>query len=223
MGIRRKIFDIISSKAFDWAIAIIITANIVTLALPYDDAPASFMNTLSIFNYIFTSLFVLEMILKIIGLDFRRYWSSGWNKFDAFVVMTSLIDIALNLFASGIPKSLNYIPQVAKCFRILRCFKLLRRFKGLMKILNVLYLSLPGVMTAFSLLFLSFFIFAILANHLFQNTEAGYYGTLDQVTNFENFCNSFMTLWRASTGENYYLIMYDLMYPTTCLVEGGCG
>ena len=43
----------------------------------------------------FTVIFALEAILKIIALAPKNYFSQKWNVFDIIVVILSLIDLAL--------------------------------------------------------------------------------------------------------------------------------
>ena len=51
---------------------------------------------MEIINLIFTAIFALEAFLKIIALGFSNYIKNNWNKFDFFVVVSSLIDIILS-------------------------------------------------------------------------------------------------------------------------------
>ena len=39
--------------------------------------------TLLIIDTVFTLLFLLEALVKIYAIGFSRYWSEGWNRFDA--------------------------------------------------------------------------------------------------------------------------------------------
>ena len=49
---------------------------------------------MKITNYIFTAIFIVEAILKIIALGWS-YFGTSWNKFDFFVVISSILDILL--------------------------------------------------------------------------------------------------------------------------------
>jgi hypothetical protein len=46
-------------------------------------------------NTAFSSLFALEMVLKIIALGPWTYISDAWNAFDFLVVVISLVELAL--------------------------------------------------------------------------------------------------------------------------------
>ena len=66
------------------------------------------------------------------------------------------------------------------------------------------------MLNVLSLLFLLFLILAILATSLFKDILTGRILNSDTV-NFRNFGNSFLMMFRMSTGEDWHLIMYDCM------------
>ena len=47
-------------------------------------------------NYIFTTIFIIEASLKIFVFGWA-YFKTSWNKFDFFVVISSILDIILTL------------------------------------------------------------------------------------------------------------------------------
>ena len=49
---------------------------------------------LKVSNYFFTAVFFVEACLKIYVYR-SHYLKTGWNKFDFFVVVSSLIDLTL--------------------------------------------------------------------------------------------------------------------------------
>jgi len=52
--------------------------------------------------------------------------------------------------------------------------------------------------------------FAISGTNLFKSIDSGM--SLDnQYSNFKNFGNSFLMVFRMSTGEDWHLVMYDCM------------
>lgn len=76
---------------------------------------------LIIFNEIFTWSFLLEMIVKLIGLGPNNYIKDRYNLFDAIIVIISLIDWAI----TRIP-DLESGPLLNgfRALRLLRIFKL---------------------------------------------------------------------------------------------------
>lgn len=95
---RKKLFDFVNSQKFDFFILLCILLNIQTMGLVYEGGTDNYSNTLEKINYFFTAIFILEAILKITALSPKGYLISGWNKFDLFVVIASLVDIMLSVF-----------------------------------------------------------------------------------------------------------------------------
>jgi len=50
---------------------------------------------LTLGNYIFTSIFTAESILKIIAMTPSKFLKNGWNVFDLLIVTVSLIELGL--------------------------------------------------------------------------------------------------------------------------------
>lgn len=46
-------------------------------------------------NYAFLAIFVLEMIIKLLGLGFKEYFIDGYNVFDCVIVMLSIVEIVV--------------------------------------------------------------------------------------------------------------------------------
>ena len=65
------------------------------MALTFENQSASYGTILEGVNYFFTTVFFMESSLKIMAMGFKAFWMSGWNKFDFFVVMASIIDIII--------------------------------------------------------------------------------------------------------------------------------
>jgi hypothetical protein len=104
-----------------------------------DDQSADKQTILNNMNFGFSIIFIMEMLLKLIAFN-KAYFLSGWNIFDFFVVMASILDIILGYTGARTSQSsaLSILPQIARIFRVLRITRLLRmfkRFKGLQKLI----------------------------------------------------------------------------------------
>lgn len=75
---------------------ICIILNIVTMAMAYETSTKEFDIVLLDINLGFTFVFMAECVLKLLGYGFFGYFYSGWNRFDFFVICTSLLDIILD-------------------------------------------------------------------------------------------------------------------------------
>ena len=117
--IRLKIFDFINNNIFDSFILIIILLNLLSMAINFEDSTQKLNDVLNYLNLAFTSIFIFEMVVKLIGLGPVRYFKSSWNQFDFFVVIASLIDIIVTYFTSS-------NSQFLKSFQIIRVLRVLR-------------------------------------------------------------------------------------------------
>lgn len=163
-------------------------------------------------NFAFSIIFFTEMILKLFAFG-KAYFLSGWNIFDFFVVMASILDIILGY--AGLKNSqssaIAILPQIARIFRVLRVTRLLRmfkRFKGLQKLIQTFIFSLPALGRGLSIISLFLFLCSVLASYLFHSITYDYSGNFDEYRNFSNFHLSFQTLYIMNTGQNWYYYMF---------------
>jgi len=104
-----------------------------------NDQTSTTSDILDRINFIFSIIFIVECILKLSAFG-KAYFISGWNIFDFFVVMASIMDIILQYtgLKTASSSALSILPQIARIFRVLKVTKLLRmfkRFKGLQKLI----------------------------------------------------------------------------------------
>lgn len=92
----RLMYMIVTSNKFEIFIMSLIVLNIVTMGMNYEGSKDSYNNILDNINLFFTTCFCTELVLKFFAFGFKSFWSSGWNKFDLFVVVSSLMDILLD-------------------------------------------------------------------------------------------------------------------------------
>lgn len=90
--------------------------------------------------------------------------SDRWNMFDFVVVMLSLLSMTVRLLPTT-----NSIPglNLLRIFRVARVFRLIPKAKGLRTLFQTLLVSLPALGNVGSVLFLFFFIFAVMGMNLF--------------------------------------------------------
>jgi len=96
-----------------------------------------------------------------------------------------------------------------------RLIRIVQSAKSLRALFNTLVVTLPSLVNVGSLLFLLYFIYAVLGVQSYAHVKHGEF--LNQHANFRSFGTAVLTLVRSSTGENWNLIMYELVNT-----EGGC-
>jgi hypothetical protein len=85
------IFKLIQSKIFEISIMMCIIGNIIVMAMNYDGMSDNYAAVVDGINLAFTVIFILEMTMKLIALDFQ-YFTSSWNNFDFCIVMLSKLN-----------------------------------------------------------------------------------------------------------------------------------
>lgn len=94
----RFCFKLVNSPIFNGFIILIIVLN--TILLSSDQYPLldnKVLQILDLLNTIFTIIFTIEVVLKIIGLGTRDFVADSFNLFDTLIVMVSLVEFLIKL------------------------------------------------------------------------------------------------------------------------------
>lgn len=109
-------------------------------------------------------------------------------------------------------------PKLIRVFRVLRVtrlFRLVKSLHSLKKLIDTAIFSLPALFNVSALMFLLYFIFSVLGVFLFSNLPDGF--VISSANNFNDFHHALLLLFRCTTGEDWYLVMYDVMYSSNYL------
>jgi voltage-dependent calcium channel L type alpha-1D len=163
--------------------------------------PSGLKEALEITNHVFTGIFTLEAILKLISYG-TFYFRKGWNIFDICI----LVGIYIQIVSSNLVDSafITHI-TILRIFRIARILRLIKKAKSLQSILNTLIITIPSLANIGFLLFLLLIFYSILGVNLFGKVKIN--GELNSYANFQTFDNAFLTLLRCATGEQWNDIM----------------
>ena len=208
-SLRKRFYNLSKNRTFDMFIMSFILINMISMAMAYEQASVEYNQALDIISLICTFVFIVEAIIKLIGLG-SHYFKSNWNRFDFIIALSSLVDIILSYSSSTSVPLLRRGPQLIRVLRVLRVTRLLRLVKSLQsleKLIMIMAYSLPALLNVLGLLLLIFFIYAVLGSFLLHSVSSG--ETINDYFNFKNFHYSMTILWRISTGEDYPSIMHD--------------
>jgi hypothetical protein len=111
-------------------------------------------------NYLFYVVFLMEMMLKLIGLGPKCYFHDHFNLFDAFIILVSTLDIILSSVLSGSSASSSL--SVLRGFRILRLLKIIKSWEKLQELLATIANTLKDLRNFLILLFICMFAFTLL-------------------------------------------------------------
>ncbi|CAF1520054.1 unnamed protein product [Rotaria magnacalcarata] len=123
---RRRLHNLCNSKYFDLIIAAAIGLNVITMSLEFYLMPPALGMTLDYCNYVFTSVFIIEIISKIIALGPFRYFKDKWNRLDSVIVVLSIAGIVLEKMNNGHILPIN--PTLIRAMRVLRIARGSRNF-----------------------------------------------------------------------------------------------
>ncbi|XP_068192086.1 voltage-dependent T-type calcium channel subunit alpha-1I-like [Antennarius striatus] len=207
--LRRKLWGIVESKYFSRGIMIAILINTISMGIEHHNQPDELTNVLEICNIVFTSMFTLEMILKLTAFGFFEYLRNPYNIFDGIIVIISVCEI-IGQADGGL--------SVLRTFRLLRVIKLVRFMPALRRQLVVLMKTMDNVATFCMLLMLFIFIFSILGMHIFGckfslKTEAG--DTVPDRKNFDSLLWAIVTVFQILTQEDWNMVLYNGMASTS--------
>ncbi|XP_043196531.1 muscle calcium channel subunit alpha-1-like [Amphibalanus amphitrite] len=194
----------VKSQAFYWLIIILVFLNTGVLATEHYHQPPWLDHFQEVTNLFFIVLFTIEMIIKMYALGFQNYFVSLFNRFDCFVVISSIVEVVLT--KTGVMPPLGV--SVLRCVRLLRVFKVTRYWRSLSNLVASLLNSIQSIASLLLLLFLFIVIFALLGMQVFggkfnfDSTDA------KPRSNFDTFVQSLLTVFQILTGEDWNMVMY---------------
>ncbi|KAM8889241.1 voltage-dependent T-type calcium channel subunit alpha-1G isoform 4-T4 [Synchiropus picturatus] len=222
---RLLIHKMCTSHYLDLFITIVIGLNVITMSMEHYQQPKELDEALKICNYVFTLIFVLESVFKLVAFGFRRFFKDKWNQLDLAIVLLSIMGITLEEIEVNASLPINpTIIRIMRVLRIARVLKLLKMAVGMRALLDTVMQALPQVGNLGLLFMLLFFIFAALGVELFGDLicdELHPCEGLGRYATFKNFGMAFLLLFRVSTGDNWNGIMKDTLRDcaqetTTC-------
>ncbi|XP_030639910.1 calcium channel, voltage-dependent, L type, alpha 1F subunit [Chanos chanos] len=213
--IQYKFWSIINSTAFEYIMFVLILLNTVTLAVQHYEQSKPFSYTMDILNMVFTGLFTVEMIIKLLALRFRHYFVDAWNSFDALIVVGSVVDIVVTEFSSSEDSSRVSI-TFFRLFRVMRLVKLLSKGEGIRTLLWTFIKSLQALPYVALLIAMIFFIYAVIGMQTFGKIAMQDHTQINRNNNFQTFPQAVLLLFRCATGEAWQEIMLASLPGKRC-------
>jgi hypothetical protein len=215
---RRSVYDFISCKPFENFIMGSIVFNTLIMALTSFPAPTDWWNDAQMnMNRLFAVIYTVEAVLKLYALR-SAYWQDSWNVFDFTCVMATIGGLVLKF---GLNIDLGAATSVVRIMRIARLFRLLRFLKELNRLFMCLLISIPKLVNVTAIMLLFLILFSILGMSLFGTSKFKDDPTLNVHGNFQTFWRSFVTLFRAATGEAWNEVMHDLAMDEEAFFRAG--
>lgn len=218
-------FWLIHTSEFESFIMVCIMFNTLIMSIAFFGMSTEFSQFLEWANTLFAFIFNVEMLVKMYALR-MSYFRDTWNRFDFLIVVGTDVGLIASAFSSA---DIGGIASIVRTFRVGRVFRLVQSAKTLRALFNTLMITLPSLANIGSLLFLLYFIYAIMGVQLFARVKLR--DSLNEHANFQSFSKALVTLIRSSTGESWNSIMYELADTADCSEDtewndqpqNGCG
>ncbi|MFZ5940278.1 MAG: ion transporter [Bacteroidota bacterium] len=208
----------------DKLILTIILINAVTIMLSaFETLPFKTANLVLVIDNVITTLFIIELIIKIRHFGFIGYLKSNWNKLDFALIVISipaLVSWIFNLSLTGLSFFL--------VFRVLRVFKSFRFIKFIPGIKELISGVRRALKTSFVILLgfgIYIFIVGILSCYLYRNICPEYFG--DPVLSFYSIFKVFtMEGWAEipdiiASNSSLTIAVLTKVYFVLILISGG--
>uniref|UniRef100_A0A8C4XC68 Sodium channel protein n=1 Tax=Erpetoichthys calabaricus TaxID=27687 RepID=A0A8C4XC68_ERPCA len=200
-------YKVVNHRYFEPATIILIVSNMLFMTSDHYEQTEVYSYVQNVINVLFTALFSVEAVLKILGLRLY-YFTQAWNIFDILVIITSIIGNLLDSVATQIGFSPTML-RVLRLARLGRLLRLVRSLKGIRRLIFTLIISVPALFNIGILLFLVMFIYSILGMNLFRDLPRN--GSINEIVNFETFANSMLLLFRLTTAAGWNDVLQQLL------------
>uniref|UniRef100_A0A3P9AK90 Voltage-dependent L-type calcium channel subunit alpha n=1 Tax=Esox lucius TaxID=8010 RepID=A0A3P9AK90_ESOLU len=207
-----KFWKIIASSQFEYIMFVLILLNTLTLAVQHYQQSKLFNSIMDILNLIFTALFTVEMVIKLLALRTHQYFIDAWNTFDALIVVGSVLDIMVSELSESGKVSITFF----RLFRVLRLVKLLSKGEGIRTLLWTFVKSLQALPYVGLLIAMIFFIYAVIGMQTFGKIAIDDNSHINRNNNFQTFFMSVLLLFRCATGEQWQEIMLAALPGRRC-------
>uniref|UniRef100_A0A3P9J607 Voltage-dependent L-type calcium channel subunit alpha n=1 Tax=Oryzias latipes TaxID=8090 RepID=A0A3P9J607_ORYLA len=210
-----KFWYVVNSTGFEYVMFVLIILNTLCLAIQHYGQSHLFNYAMDILNMVFTGVFTVEMILKLIAFKPRNYFADAWNTFDALIVVGSVVDIAITEI-NNTEDSARISITFFRLFRVMRLVKLLSRGEGIRTLLWTFIKSFQALPYVALLIAMLFFIYAVIGMQVFGKIAMVDGTQINRNNNFQTFPQAVLMLFRCATGEAWQEIMLACLPGKLC-------
>uniref|UniRef100_A0A8B9CFH0 Voltage-dependent L-type calcium channel subunit alpha n=1 Tax=Anser brachyrhynchus TaxID=132585 RepID=A0A8B9CFH0_9AVES len=222
-----KVWYVVNSTYFEYLMFVLILLNTICLAMQHYGQSCMFKEAMNILNMLFTGLFTVEMVLKLIAFKPKvgalgGYFSDPWNVFDFLIVIGSIIDVILsetNVRPTDImstEENSRISITFFRLFRVMRLVKLLSRGEGIRTLLWTFIKSFQALPYVALLIVMLFFIYAVIGMQVFGKIALNDTTEINRNNNFQTFPQAVLLLFRCATGEAWQEIMLACLPDKKC-------
>uniref|UniRef100_A0AAQ5YR40 Voltage-dependent L-type calcium channel subunit alpha n=1 Tax=Amphiprion ocellaris TaxID=80972 RepID=A0AAQ5YR40_AMPOC len=209
-----KFWKIINSSQFEYVMFVLILGNTLTLAVQHYEQSKLFTSIMDILNMIFTVVFTIEMIIKLLALRHSPQFPPLFTFNLFFILLCSTISsiLGIHLMRESGKVSITFF----RLFRVLRLVKLLSKGEGIRTLLWTFVKSLQALPYVGLLIAMIFFIYAVIGMQTFGKVAIDDDTHINRNCNFQTFFMAVLVLFRCATGEQWQEIMLAALPGRRC-------
>ncbi|KAL2168472.1 hypothetical protein VTG60DRAFT_7274 [Thermothelomyces hinnuleus] len=204
-------------KRGKWYMAItsVLVCHLLLLLTEYDAEPLWWTLAKDIFFLVFTLIYIVNIIVRIVGLGWTRFRRSSWDLFSLVAVTGAFATSILFLTDRN---QVTYV-QLHKFFLVALVLMLIPRNDALDQLFKTAAASLTTIGSLLATWLVFFLVFAIALTQTFSLTRFG--SGEDANVNLRTVPHALILLFRFSCGEGWNEVMEDFaqIKPPFC-VEG---
>lgn len=179
---------IVQNRQFQLFIITVIIFNAIILGLLTLDLSPPIRQLLEVLDNVCLAIFVVEIVMKL--LVFRlAFFRDGWNVFDLAVIAIALLPATGSL-------------SVLRALRVLRVLRLATSVPSMRRVVNGMFGALPGGASVAGILFIMYYVAAIIGVQLFRDAAPESFGDIG---------TTFFTLFQLMTLEGWNTIAQSVM------------
>lgn len=192
LEMQSKFQSIRDNKLFEIFVITVIIFSSLMIGIKTYNVPDWLNSTLWGLDYAVTLFFLVEILIRMVADgSLKRFFSKGWNVFDFVIVVISLIPMDDSEYA-----------LIARMLRLFRVMRLISFIPELRVLVSALLSALPRMGYVALLMFIIFYLYAVVGNLLFDKINPVLWGDVGI---------SLLTLFRVATFEDWTDVMYETM------------
>ncbi|KAI8338655.1 Ion transport protein-domain-containing protein [Chlamydoabsidia padenii] len=223
--IRGWCYDLVGNRRqglFNRWMMIVVVLNMVVIASEFHDEPIWLSKCQDYAYFAFAILYVLEVIIKFLGLGRKKWWQGKWNIYDACIAISSLGLVVTRLVAPQL-----WSLRAERYCLVLAAFRLGESIDALQTLYHTIAMAMPSIIRVSAVFMLVMCLFAMVFMEFFGLTKYGPNGSNN--SNFRTYGNALLLLVRMTTGEGWNEVMMDYTFSApNCVassnyLETDCG
>jgi hypothetical protein len=195
------------------AMTVVLVFHLILLLVEYYPEPRAWDKARIYIFFAFTTFYMSNIVVRIVGLSWSRFRRSSWDVFSVFAITGTLVSTII-LLVDNDQKQI-YI-QLHKLFLVAVVLLLIPRNDALDQLFKTAAASLTNIGNLLATWFVFFIVFAIAMTQTFGLTRFGQEETGN--LNFRSVPKALILLFRMSAGEGWNQIMEDFagIEPPLC-------